>query len=367
MSSKTDGSRFVRSSPSNVLVVDDENSIRTTLRAFLREGGYNVEVAEDAATAQELLASGDYDVVVSDIVLPRLSGVALLKEIREMAPDVQVIMMTGEPTVNTATESVRAGASDYLTKPVGKDAILRAVGTAAKVRALEDERRLLAEENADYQRNLEELVRDRTQMLADALQKWKDATEGTILAMVSAVESKDPYTAGHQQRVAQLARAIARETAMSDDEISAVYYAGLIHDLGKISVPAEILSNPGKISDEAMALIRKHPESGFRILKKVEFPWPITRIILEHHERLDGSGYPRGLSGEDICKEARILAVADVVEAMASHRPYRPALGIESALKEIEKGKGVCYDPEAVDVCLLLFNEKQFAFDPITQ
>ena len=346
-----------------VLLVDDEKSIRLTLSQFLCAGGYEVKTAEDVGTAKKVLQENEFDVVVSDIMLPGVSGVGLLQFIREAAPHVPVIMMTGEPTVDTATEAVRAGASDYLTKPVGKDAILRSVANAAKMKALEDERRRLAVENTAYQQNLEELVHERTRELEEVLQNWRNATEGTILAMASAVESRDPYTAGHQQRVARLARAIAQEMALSEDDMSAVYHAGLIHDLGKISVPAEILSNPGKLCAEAMSLVRKHPESGSRILERVKFPWPIARIILEHHERLDGSGYPKGLSGGGICKEARILAVADVVEAMASHRPYRPALGIDAALAEIEQGSGTRYDPDAVRACAKLFREQAFRFE----
>jgi len=346
--------------------VDDERSIRTTLRATLSAAGYDVEVAEDARQAQEILAKGECDVVVSDIVLPGVSGVDLLKAIRRAAPAVQVIMMTGEPTVETAAEAVRAGAADYLTKPFPREAVLRSVANAAKIKKVDDERRRLADENVAYQRDLERLVQERTRKMEEALGNWKEATAGTILAMSSAVESRDPYTAGHQQRVADLGRAIARELALSEDEINAVYYAGLVHDLGKIGVPAEILTHPGKLCSEAMSLVRKHPQAGCRILEKVRFPWPIGRIILEHHERLDGSGYPQGLSGEQICKEARILAVADVVEAMVSHRPYRPALGIAAALAEIEAGRAVKYDAAAVQACVGLYREKGFEFGTVT-
>jgi len=346
-----------------VLVVDDEANIRITLRAFLLQQGYEVEVAGDANRARELLVDGTWDVVVTDIVLPGASGIELMKSIRAAAPTVQVIIMTGEPTVETASEAVRAGAHDYLTKPVGKDAILRAVATAAKIKRLEDERQRLKKENEVYQRDLERLVAERTDKLREALENWKTATEGTILAMASAVESRDPYTAGHQQRVAQLAQAMAREMGLAADEVDAVYYAGLIHDLGKISVPAEILSHPGPLGPEAMSLIRLHSRTGSDILQMVKFPWPLARIVLEHHERLDGSGYPQGLSGDQITQEARIIAVADVVEAMASHRPYRAALGIDAALAEIVKGRGVLYDATATDVCVKLFRKDHFAFE----
>jgi putative nucleotidyltransferase with HDIG domain len=272
-------------------------------------------------------------------------------------------MMTGEPTVETAVEAVRAGAADYLTKPVPREAVLRAVANAAKVKVLDDERRRLSEENEAYRKNLEEMVERRTRQLEEALQNWKNATDGTIMAVASAVEARDPYTAGHQRRVSRLALAIASELGFSVEETNAVYYAGIVHDLGKIAVPAEILTHPGKLCYEAMGLIRKHPASGHTILKQVTFPWPIAEIVLQHHERLDGSGYPQGLSGDRIGREARILAVADVVEAMASHRPYRAAVGIDAALGEIEKGRGVIYDAAAVDACVTLFRAKGFTFD----
>jgi putative nucleotidyltransferase with HDIG domain len=341
---------------SKILIVDDEKNIRVGLRAFLTDAGYEADVAEDALVAQGLLAQGAYDVVVSDIVLPGVSGVALLKRIRETAPDVQVIMMTGEPTVETATEAVRAGASDYLTKPVGKSAILRAVATAAQMKKLVDEERRLQEENRKHRETLEQLVAKRTEELRLAL-------DGFIHAMAAAVESRDPYTAGHQHRVAELARRIAQEMGLPEETILATYFAGMIHDLGKISVPAEILSSPARLSKAAMDIIREHPATAFEILKGIAFPWPIAEIVRQHHERLDGSGYPQGLSGDAISMEARILAVADVVEAMASHRPYRPALGIEAALNEIIAKRNTLYDAEAVDACVRLFREKEFKLE----
>jgi putative two-component system response regulator len=342
---------------SRILIVDDEKSIRMTLRAILKEAGYEVDVAEDAQRARALLANGLWDVVVTDIVLPGLSGVELLKAIRSSAPpDVQVIMMTGEPTVKTAAEAVRAGASDYLPKPVTKDSILTAVRRAAETKRILDENRRLQAENRQYQENLEEIVRQRTGELRDAL-------EGTIRAMALAVESRDPYTAGHEQRVARLARTIAEEMGRPEEEVLGAYYAGLVHDVGKISVPSEILTYPGKLGKEELGIIRKHPETGARILSTVQFPWPLAEIVHQHHERLDGSGYPRGVPGDAIRIEARIIAVADVVEAMTSHRPYRPALGIEVAFAEIVERRGTYYDADVVDACVRLFREKGFKLD----
>jgi PAS domain S-box-containing protein len=213
---------------------------------------------------------------------------------------------------------------------------------------------------------LQAMVRDVTdrkqaeEKLASTLENLRKAMGGTIEAIVHVVETKDPYTAGHQNRVADLARAIGTEMHLPADTVEGIRMAGVIHDIGKISVPAEILSKPGKLSQKEFELIKDHPQTGYEVLKDVEFPWPIARIILQHHERLDGSGYPQGLKGEDMLLEARIIAVADVIEAIASHRPYRPARGIEAALAEIEQNKGVLYDASVVDACVKLFRERAY-------
>lgn len=192
--------------------------------------------------------------------------------------------------------------------------------------------------------------------------KLKKTFNNTISTLASMVENKDPYTFGHQKRVAYLAVNISEELGLSEEEIEALGTAAIIHDIGKISIPASILSKPGKISDIEFNMIKTHPRIGYDIIKKIEFPYPIEKIILQHHERLDGSGYPIGLKDKDIMFEAKILAVADVVEAMSSHRPYRPALGIDKALKEIEKNKGKLYDPDIVKACKKLFTKKKFKF-----
>jgi len=199
--------------------------------------------------------------------------------------------------------------------------------------------------------------------LQDTLKQLRKAMRGTIQAMAMTVEKRDPYTAGHQRRVANLARAIGKEMGLSKEQIAGIRMAGIIHDLGKISVPAEILSKPGELTKNEFEIAKEHAQVGYDILNKIEFPWPVAQIVYQHHERMDGSGYPNGLSGEDIILEARILGLADVVEAMAAHRPYRPALGIDKALEEISKNKGVLYDPEVVDACLKVFTEKNFRFE----
>ena len=190
----------------------------------------------------------------------------------------------------------------------------------------------------------------------------RKSLEESIQAIADTVEMRDPYTAGHQQRVAKLAAAIASDMGISKDEIHGIQLAAEIHDLGKIRVPAEILSKPGKLTDIEFMLIKAHAQAGYDILKGIAFPWPIAKIVLQHHERLDGSGYPQGLKGDEILLGSRILAVADVAEAMASHRPYRPSMGIDAALAEIESGRGTIFDPMVVDACLKLFREGWFAF-----
>ncbi|HPN09403.1 MAG TPA: PAS domain S-box protein, partial [Syntrophales bacterium] len=192
--------------------------------------------------------------------------------------------------------------------------------------------------------------------------KLRKALEATVRAIAVTVETRDPYTAGHQRGVADLSRAIAMELELTSDRVDGIQMAALIHDLGKISVPAEILSKPTKLTEPEFGLIKTHSQSGYDILKDIDFPWPIARMILEHHERMDGSGYPRNLRGDDILLESRILAVADVVESMASHRPYRPAMGLNAAIEEIEKNRGTIYDADVVDACLRLIREKRFLF-----
>lgn len=194
------------------------------------------------------------------------------------------------------------------------------------------------------------------------LVQLQNSLEDTVRAIASIVEMRDPYTAGHQARVADLAAAIARQMGLPDEQAHAIHLAGTVHDLGKIQIPAEILSKPGKITDIEHSLIKIHPKAGYDILQGIDFPWPIAQMVLQHHERLDGSGYPQGLKGDAILLEARILSVADVVEAMSSHRPYRPGLGIEVALAEITKQRGSHFDPQVVDACLALFLEQRYYF-----
>jgi PAS domain S-box-containing protein len=240
--------------------------------------------------------------------------------------------------------------------------IIRKDGTAKYIEASVS----LLKDSSGKIRGFRGLVHDITERkLAEAnlqktLESLKKAVSTTIQVLVSALESRDPYTAGHQFRVAHLACAIAEEMGITKEKIDGIFLAGSIHDIGKISVPTEILAKPTKLTDLEFSLIKEHPQAGYEMLKHVESPWPLAQIIYQHHERLDGSGYPNKLTENEIIIEARIMAVADVVEAMASHRPYRPSLGIESALGEIRKNKGILFDSAAADACIRLFTEKNY-------
>ena len=520
-----------------VLIVDDEQSIRTSLGAFVEGDGHEVSLAADAAMAFALLTEESFDVVITDIILPRKTGVALLGEIREVQPDVQIIMITGEPEVGTASEAIRKGAFDYLSKPVSREDITKTVLAAAEKKSLLDKNRRLVEENLRHREQLEELVDARTKELTlinelalelgnvsdidhvyEAVYRYvkvlidakafiisfydeeeqliragcalfqnktidvsklppiplakdehgmqsrvihtaeplyvsdyrKDRKKGSMeytlnpdgsvkrgappedeeditrsalfvplkleskvigvmqvqsnkldgyskddmallagLANVAAVaiansrlvqeirdalaeivriagdtvEIRDPYTAGHQRRVTELACAIGIGLGLPEEKIKGLRVASLLHDIGKMAVPIEILSKPTHLTDIEVSLIQSHPQVAYDLLKRIHFQYPVAQIVLQHHERLDGSGYPRGLKGEAILLEAKILAVADVVEAMASHRPYRPALGIDAALEEIAKNKGRLYSEDVVAACLKLFAENRFKFE----
>ncbi len=336
-----------------ILIVDDEKSIRITLGEFLKRDGYSVMTAENADIALDLLDTQAFDAVLTDIVMPRRSGVSLLREIHGRQPNVQVIMMTGEPTVETAVEAVRLGARDYLAKPISRDDLLKAVHQAVGYKQLLDEKERLERENAAQKENLERLVEERTR-------KMRQAMLNTAYAAAAMLDLRDPYTAGHQRQVGRLASAIGREMGLSADMVEGLNVTGCIHDVGKIMVPTDILNKPGQLSPLEYELIKEHALKGYEVLKDYEMPWPVAEIVYQHHERLDGSGYPRGLKDDEIWIETCIISVADVVEAMMTHRPYRPSLGLDAALDEIITNKGVLFHPDVVDVAVKLFREKDY-------
>jgi len=280
-------------------------------------------------------------VILADYNLPTYNGSEALAHVRAVAPQIPVIIVTGTIGEVKAVQLMKGGAQDYILKDrlARLPEALNHALTAAK----------LARERRDTELKLLESER-----------RLKDSLVDFVAALASIVEMRDPYTAGHQRRVANLAVSIAEEMELPENVVEGIRLGGMIHDIGKIRVPAEILSKPGRLSPIEYQMIQQHAMAGYEILKNGDFPWPIALMILQHHERLDGSGYPQALHGDQIIIEAKILAVADVVEAIASHRPYRPGLGVAAALEEIDRGRGTVYESTVVDACNKLFKEKSY-------
>lgn len=338
-----------------VLIVDDEKSIRNTLSEFLIKEHMDVTAVPDAVTAIGLLDQ-NFDIIVTDLIMPTISGLELVERIREISATIQIVIMTGEPTVDTAVRALKIGANDYLMKPIRRREFLKSIQNAAHIKRLHDEKTELERKNEQYRKSLESMVEARTNSLQMAMRS-------IVKLLATVVEARDPYTAGHQRRVGNLSAAIAKKLRLGEDSVEYLRIIGYIHDIGKIVIPGEILSKPGKMTRLEFEMIRSHSEMGFAMLSKVGLPQFIAEAIYQHHERCDGSGYPRGLKGDDILLEAKILAVADVVEAMTSHRPYRPALGLGAAISEIQSKAGSSFDKEVAAACLSLFESDLYEID----
>lgn len=250
----------------------------------------------------------------------------------------------------------------YETEQKEKEAELYYLKNVELYREIND-RKLVESQLVAQEHLLEQRVKDRTLELQHSMKELKMSVEGTIHTLSKIIESKDPYTSGHQLRVAELAKQIAIEMGFSEDRVEAVYMISLVHDIGKISIPQEILSRPGRLTELEQEIVRTHPQTGYDILSNVEFPWPVADVILQHQELYDGSGYPNGLKGDEILIEARIIAVADVIESMTSHRPYRSSSGIENAINVITQNSGILYDPEVAEVCTRIIRDKDFSFN----
>lgn len=358
-----------------IAFVDDEEIVLATLSRIFENEPYEVFTFDTPSKAIMAMEQHPFCVVMSDQMMPEMDGTAFLGEVRERWPDTVRILMTGYAETDTVIKAINQGSVfRFVSKPweirelrqIVKDAVhqYRLVNEHRELtRLTEEQNRELLELNQD----LEKRVQDRTRQLRNneeelknTLTQLRSSLEATIQALALTAEARDPYTAGHQRRVADLSRAIAQKMDLSQDQVDGVRMAGSIHDLGKIYVPSEILNKPGKIRENEFELVKSHPQVGYEILKTIDFPWPVAEIEIQHHERMDGSGYPNGLKGDEILLEARIVGVADVVESMSSHRPYRPALGIEKALEEIKAGRGRLYDERVVDACLSVFNEDDY-------
>ena len=453
-----------------ILNLEDNPTDSDLIKETLEDGGIECEITR-VETGEDFLAAcdkGGFDIVLADFNLPSYDGLSALAVARERCPDIPFIFVSGKMGEETAIESLKSGATDYILKnnlrrliPSVRRALKEAEFIIERrqrenaLRESEEKYRDLVENINDiifltdvkgtityispqvhsvlgytqsefvgrpfseviypedlpfiaeqFQKRLSGIVepaeyrlinksgeviwirsssrpifrenkitglrgvftdiskrKEAEERLKKNFEKLQKSISGIIQAMALTVETRDPYTSGHQIRSAKLATMIAKEMNLSSDQAEGIKMAAAIHDIGKLSVPAEILSKPSKLSDIEFQLIQIHPEAGYNIVKDIEFPWPIATVIMQHHERMNGSGYPKGLKGEEILPETMILSVADVVEAIASHRPYRPAYGIDYALEEISNKKGILYDTAVVDACLKLFNEKGFKFE----
>jgi putative two-component system response regulator len=334
-----------------ILAVDDTPASLRLLTDILSGEGYSVRSAINGELALKAAKAQSPHLILLDVNMPGMDGFEVCRHLKQEPTlvNVPVIFVSALSEMQDKLKGFDLGGVDYVTKPFQREELLARVRTHLALHSL--------------QNHLEEMVDARTCSLQKSENRLRHNLLETISAVAAMVELRDPYTAGHQKRVKHVAAAIANEIDLPQHQVEGIKLAAVVHDVGKIHVPTEILSKPGHLTDVEFSLIKQHPETGYDILKEIDFPWPIADIVRQHHERIDGSGYPLGLKGDAILLEARILAVADVIEAMASHRPYRPGLGIESALKEIVTNRGTLYDLQVSDAALSLFREKGFQLD----
>lgn len=320
----------------NILIIED-NAAHAELisRSFAAHRmDFNLTIMPSLASSRAFLEENTPDLVLCDWLLPDGRGMELITSPERDQRRFPIVVMTSHGNEELAVEAMKAGALDYIVKSPETfshmpDFIMR---------SMREWEHIVAREQAEM--------------------SLKQVLLQTVESLALMVEKRDPYTSGHQKKVSQLASNIGREMNLSDDTIQGIYIAGILHDIGKISVPAEYLSKPGKLDPIEFTIIKTHPGVAYDMLKAIDFPYPIANIVLQHHEKCDGSGYPNGLKAGDMLLEARIIAVADVVDAISSHRPYRPSLGIGPALEEIAAHAGTLYDKEVVAACLQLFRRQ---------
>lgn len=328
-----------------VLVVDDEEAIREVVTTLLEAQGYHCVACGNGRIALAAFRNDRFDLVLSDIVMPEMDGLKLLSELRMDDPDVPVIMVTAMHDIAIALEAIRAGAYDYILKPFEKDQLYLSVR-----RALEHRRLVI--ENRTYQSDLEHLVAERTQQLSIALQDLEQSYDYTLEALGGALDAKDAETEGHCQRVTAFTITIAKAMGVDKALLRHIARGAFLHDIGKMGVPDSILRKPGPLTAEEREIMRRHCDIGYAVLERIPFLKEAAEIVLSHQECFDGSGYPRGLRGEQIPLGARIFAVADTLDAMISDRPYRKALPISAAREEIKRYSGRQFDPRVVEVFL---------------
>jgi putative nucleotidyltransferase with HDIG domain len=342
------GTRVVETE--KILVVDDEEAIREVVSTMLQAQGFECVTANNGKAAVDHMQKFSPDLILSDMVMPEMDGLRLLEWAREHTPDVPVILVTAMHDLGTALDAIRNGAYDYILKPFEKDQLFLGVR-----RALQHRRLVL--ENRNYQRNLEQLVEERTSQLRGALDQLEQSYDDTLEALGSALDLKDAETEGHCQRVTAFTISIAKVMRVPLHVLPTIARAAFLHDIGKMAIPDSILRKPGPLTAEEMEVMRRHCEIGYNMVIRIPFLSDAAEIVLAHQEYFDGTGYPRGLKGEQIPLGARIFAVADALDAMISDRPYRKAISMEHAREEIKRCAGTQFDPAVVSVFLQIPDE----------
>jgi response regulator RpfG family c-di-GMP phosphodiesterase len=325
-----------------VLIVDDEPSVRKVLATLLLQAGVSCSAAANPHEALTMLEKTSFEAIISDLRMGATSGFELLKEVRAQYPQLAFLMATGVDDVRVGVQAMKEGADDYLLKPFDIDVVL-----ASLQRALE--RKHLEREVENYRRHLEEMVSRRTQQLQAAMTELEKSHSATLEALGSAIDLRDGPTAGHSRRVLLYSIKIAEAIGGMEDQLESLGMGAWLHDIGKLAIPDSILLKPGPLSAQERQIMQRHVELGYDLVKGIPFLADAAEIILAHHERHNGSGYPRGLHGEAIPVPARIFAVADSFDAMTSDRPYRSALPVQTARSVIDAGRGELFDPEIVD------------------
>lgn len=330
-----------------ILIVDDEEAIREVVSTLLEAQGYDCATLSNGILACEFLKKDSVDLVLSDMVMPEMDGLSLLEWIGKNDGDIPVVMVTAMHDISTALEAIRRGAYDYILKPFEKDQLYLGVRRAL-------ERRRLVMENRNYQRNLEKLVEERTAQLKGAIEQLEQSYDDTLEALGGALDLKDSETEGHCKRVTAFTIAIAKTMKVDPSMLPHIARAAFLHDIGKMAIPDNILRKPGPLTLDEREIMRTHCEIGYNMVTQIPFLKDAAEIVLSHQEYFDGTGYPRGLKGEQIPLGARIFAVADALDAMISDRPYRRALPITHAQNEIQRCAGTQFDPTVVEAFLAM-------------
>ena len=328
-----------------ILIVDDEEVICSILARRLTREGYTCVTANDGREALQYFYKHPFSLIISDIKMPEMDGLALLKRVKATNPKMMVIMVTAFPEIDLAVEAMHLGAYDFIIKPADLDLVILSVKKALEKKRLE-------EEIVAYRSHLERLVEERTTKLQQAYRILKKAHLDSVKVLVEAIDAKDPYTRGHSDRVTRMSLKIAFQFGFAEDRLESLEYGALLHDIGKIGIKDEVLQKPGALNSEEYQYIQEHPLIGVKIIEGLDFFKDKIPMIRHHHEHYDGSGYPDGLLGAAIPVEARIIAVPDAFDAMTSARPHRGMMPLQDVLMELEKCKGTQFDPKILEIFL---------------